>query len=160
MDVHRFHDLSIIASVQPYHLMDDGVWAEKLIGNRTKRLYVFKSLLESGVKLAAGSDWFVAPPVPIDGICAFVLRETLDGKHPNGFVMNEKISVEDSLRAYTVDASFAGFEENYKGKLREGYLADFVFLDQDLFSIDPHQIKQTRVMMTVVNGEIAFERKN
>jgi predicted amidohydrolase YtcJ len=113
-------------------------------------------LLQSGVVLAGGSDWFVAPASPIEGIRAFVTRETLDGKNPEGFVVNEKISVEQALRAYTIDAAFAGFDEHLKGSLEEGKLADFVMLDQDLLSVPAKSIKDTRVLMTVLGGRVVY----
>lgn len=158
MDIHSYQQNNIIASVQPYHLMDDGVWAEKLLGkDRLKRMYVFKSLLESGVHLAAGSDWFVAPPSVIEGIRGFVTRQTLDGKHPDGFVVNEKITVEQALTAYTSGAAYASFDEDKKGILAVGMLADFVLLSQDLFEIKPNEIVQTKVLSTVVNGKVVFD---
>jgi len=158
MDIHSYQENKIIASVQPYHLMDDGVWAEKLLGkNRLKRMYVFKSLLESGVHLAAGSDWFVAPPSVIEGIRAFVTRQTLDGKNPDGFVVNEKITVEQALNAYTKGAAFASFDEDKKGVLTEGMLADFVLLSENLFELDPNKIPTTKVISTIVDGKIMFD---
>ena len=157
-DIPRFGKLGIIASVQPYHLMDDGRWAEKLIGHeRAKTTYAFKSLLDAGAKLAFGSDWFVAPPKPIAGIYAAVTRRTLDGKHPDGWIPEQKITVEQALRAYTIDAAYASFDEKIKGSLEPGKLADLVMIDRDIFKIAPEQIIDARVVMTMVGGKILFQ---
>ena len=114
----RFGTLGVIASMQPYHEMDDGRWAEPIIGHeRSKTTYAFKSILDAGARLAFGSDWSVAPPTPLEGIYGAVTRETLDGKHPGGWIPEQKITVEDALRAYTSGAAYASFEENIKGTL-------------------------------------------
>jgi predicted amidohydrolase YtcJ len=158
-DVPRFGTLHIIASMQPYHEMDDGRWAEPVIGHeRSKTTYAFKSILDAGAPLAFGSDWSVAPAIPIEGIYGAVTRETLDGKHPGGWIPEQKISVEDALRAYTSGSAFASFEENIKGTLEPNKLADFVLLDKDLTKIPPMEIRDTHVMMTVVGGKVVYER--
>ncbi|HET7843926.1 MAG TPA: amidohydrolase, partial [Xanthomonadales bacterium] len=131
----RFAKLGVIASMQPYHAIDDGRWAEKAIGARIATTYAFRDLLDAKARIAFGSDWFVAPPTPIEGIYAAVTRRTLDGANPDGWVPRQKITVEQSLRAYTRDAAFASFEENDKGTLAKGRLADFVILDRDLFAL-------------------------
>ncbi len=159
-DIQRFADLNVIASMQPYHAIDDGRWAEKVIGqDRLKTSYAYRSLLDSGAKLVFGSDWYVAPPTPLDGIYAAVTRRTLDDKNPNGWVPEQKISVEEALRAYTIDAAYASFEEDIKGSLGPGKLADFVILNQDITQIPPENIRNTEVMMTVVDGEIVYQKK-
>ena len=156
----RMARLQIVASMQPYHAIDDGRWAEKSIGpERAKYTYAFRSLLDANVPLAFGSDWFVAPPDVMMGIYAAVTRQTLDGKHPGGWVPAQRITVEEALRAYTYGGAFASFEEGYKGKLAPKYLADFVMLDQDIFKIPPSQIKNAKVALTVVGGHIVHERK-
>jgi len=157
-DIPRFGKLGIIASMQPYHLIDDGRWAEKVIGaERAKTTHAFKSLLETAAKLAFGSDWYVAPPDPIMGIYAAVTRRTLDEKHPHGWVPEQKISVEQALRGYTIDAAFASFDEKMKGSLEPGKLADLVMLDKNIFTTPPEKIRDVQVAMTIVNGEIVFQ---
>jgi predicted amidohydrolase YtcJ len=154
-DIPRFAKLGVIASMQPYHAIDDGRWAEKVIGHeRGKGTYAFKSLLEAGTRLAFGSDWFVAPATPLEGIYAAVTRRTLDGAHPNGWYPEQKIGVEDALRAYTSGAAYASFDERDRGVLAAGKLADFVMIDRDLTRVSPETIREARVMMTVVGGRI------
>eukprot|EP01102_Stenamoeba_stenopodia_P021162 TRINITY_DN844_c0_g1_i2.p1 TRINITY_DN844_c0_g1~~TRINITY_DN844_c0_g1_i2.p1 ORF type:complete len:562 (-),score=135.77 TRINITY_DN844_c0_g1_i2:152-1837(-) len=158
-DTKRFADLGVVASMQPYHLIDDGQWAEKLIGpKRAKTTLPFRSLLNAGAKLAFGSDWFVAPPVPLYSIYAAATRSTLDGKHPDGWVPGEKTTVEEALRAHTVDGAYASFEENVKGKLAPGMLADLVVLDKDITTLeDPHDIWNVKVLETVVDGKSIYK---
>ena len=159
-DFKRFADLNVIASMQPYHAIDDGRWAEEVIGpERAKSTYAFKSLLDAGANVAFGSDWYVAPPIPLTGIYAAVTRSTLAGEHPDGWVPEEKISVEDALTAYTRTAAYASFDENVKGQLKPGLLADFIILDKNLLEIAPENIRNVRVMRTVVGGETIFQRK-
>jgi len=158
-DIPRFAELGIIASMQPYHAIDDGRWAEQFIGpERIKKTYAFRSLLNTGATLVFGSDWYVAPPIPILGIYAAVTRRTLDNKHPNGWVPEQKITVDEALRAYTTNAAYASFEEQLKGSLIPGKLADFVILNQDITTIPSEQIPSTKVMMTVIDGKIVFQR--
>jgi len=158
-DIPRVNTLGVIASMQPYHAIDDGRWAEKVIGHeRAKTTYAFKSLLDAHVRLAFGSDWFVAPATPIEGIYAAVTRRTLDDKYPAGWIPEQKISVEDALRAYTSGAAYAEFAEKEKGMLVPGLLADFVVLDRDLTRIPPETIRDTKIVMTVVGGKPTYER--
>jgi predicted amidohydrolase YtcJ len=158
-DIPRFGQLHVIASMQPYHAIDDGCWAENVIGaERIKTTYAFRSLLDSGAKLSFGSDWYVAPPIPLQGIYAAVTRRTLDGKNPTGWVAEQKITVEEALRAYTTDAAFASFEENIKGSLKPGMLADFVILEHDITTIPPEEIWDARVLITVVGGQIVYQK--
>jgi len=160
-DIPRFARLGVIASVQPYHAVDDGRWAEAGIGrDRCKTAYPFRALLDSGARLAFGSDWDVAPLSPILGIDAAVTRRTIDGKNPKGWFPEQRIGVEEALRAYTADAAYAAFEEAEKGTLATGRLADFVVLSRDILAIDPREIVQTRVDATVVGGRIVYERKS
>lgn len=159
-DIPRFHSLQVVASMQPYHAIDDGRWAEKIIGSeRIKTTYAFRSLLAANARLAFGSDWFVAPPTPLEGIYAAVTRRTLDDKNPNGWVPEQKISVEDALRAYTSGSAYAGFMENDRGVLKPGMLADFVLLEKDIRNIEPADIRTVKVMKTYVGGKLVFERK-
>lgn len=157
-DIPRFAAQNVIASMQPYHAIDDGRWAEKVIGaERAQTTYAFRSLILSGADVAFGSDWFVAPVKPLLGIYAAVTRRTLDGAHPDGWVPSQKIDVEHALRAYTSVAAYASFDEADKGALVPGKLADFVVLDRDLTRIAPADIRNARVLRTVVGGRTVFE---
>ncbi len=159
-EIPRFAQLGVVASMQPYHAIDDGRWAGKVIGaERAKGTYAFRSLLDAGTTLAFGSDWFVAPPAPLEGIQAAVTRRTLDGKNPNGWVPEQKITLDEALRAYTRSAAFAGFQDKDLGVLRAGMLADVVVLDRDLSKIAPETIADAHVQFTVVGGRVVFERK-
>jgi predicted amidohydrolase YtcJ len=157
-DMQRFASLGVIASVQPYHAIDDGRWAERVIG--TQRLagtYAFKSLMDSGATVAFGSDWFVAPPIPLLGIYAAVTRRTLDGANIDGWIPAQKVSVEQALRAYTTGAAYSGFHERRVGSLEAGKLADFVVIDRDLTRTTGPEILEARVVMTVVGGTVVFQ---
>ena len=135
-DIPRFAKIPVIASMQPYHAIDDGRWAQKRIGDeRCRTTYAFRSLLDTGARLAFGSDWDVAPLSPIAGIDAAVTRRTLDGKNPGGWFPEQRISVQEALRAYTAGGAYAAFEEKEKGTLASGYLADFVLLSRDILEI-------------------------
>lgn len=150
----RYKQLNVIASMQPYHAIDDGRWAEKRIGaERLKGTYAFRSFLDAGVVLTFGSDWAVAPLDPITGIDAAVNRRTIDGKNPNGWQPQQRISVVEAVRAYTSSNTYAGFQEKRLGTLKAGMLADFVVLSADLFSIDPKRIPQVKVLRTVIGGK-------
>lgn len=157
-DFERFQKMNIIASMQPYHAIDDGRWAEKVIGpERIQNTYAFRSLLDAGARLAFGSDWFVAPPVPLEGIYAAVTRRTLDGENPEGWVPGQKISVEEALMAYTADAAYASFEENIKGTLEVGKLADIAVMNLNILKINPSAIRDTQVLMTMVGGKVVYQ---
>ena len=156
-DMERMARLGIIASVQPYHAIDDGRWAEQKIGpERCRTTYAFRSLLDKGVRLAAGSDWTVAPLDPLAGIYAAVTRRTTDGKHPGGWYPEQKISLEQALRAYTTDGAYAEFAELSKGTIKEGFLADLVVLNRNIFRFPAEEIAEARVQTTVVGGRIVF----
>jgi predicted amidohydrolase YtcJ len=158
-DIPRFAALGVIPSMQPYHAIDDGRWADKVIGaERSRTTYAFRSLLDARARLAFGSDWYVAPPTPLEGIYAAVTRRTIDEKQPGGWVPEQKITVEEALRAYTAGAAYAEFAEGEKGSLERGKLADFVLIDRDLTRIPPETIRDARVMMTVVGGQVVFNR--
>lgn len=159
-DIARFAELKVIASMQPYHAIDDGRWATELIGaDREKRAYAFRSLIDNGATLAFGSDWFVAPATPLEGIYAAVTRRTLDGKNPDGWVPEQKITVSEALRAYTINAAYASFDEKIKGTLEPGKLADFTVTDRNLTAIDPVEIWDARVMQTWVGGKKVYDRE-
>jgi predicted amidohydrolase YtcJ len=157
-DIPRFGELNVIASMQPYHAIDDGRWAERYIGKRIATTYAFRDLLDQQAHLAFGSDWSVAPPTPLEGIYAAVTRRTLDDKNPGGWVPEQKITVEEALRAYTSGAAYASFDENVKGTLAPGFVADFAIVDRDLFTIPSEQIRDARVDLTVVGGKVVYER--
>ena len=157
-DIPRFARDKVVASMQPYHAIDDGCWAEKRIGKeRAKTTYAFRSLLDSGVVLAFGTDWTVAPMNPMFSIYAAVTRRTLDGKNPKGWVPEQKISVEEAVRAYTVGSAWAEFQESVKGTITPGKLADLVILSRDIFKIDPKDIETTKVVMTILDGRVIYE---
>jgi hypothetical protein len=156
-DIGRFNVQNVIASMQPYHAIDDGRWADKVIGaERARTTYAFRSLIESNAHVAFGSDWFVAPATPLEGIYAAVTRRTLDGANPDGWVPQQKITVEQALKSYTSEAAYASFEEDVKGMLKPGMLADFVLLDRDITAIPVEDIADTGVLRTVVGGRVVF----
>jgi predicted amidohydrolase YtcJ len=156
-DFARFGKLGIVASMQPYHAIDDGRWAEKRLGpERAKWSYAWRSMLDAGAPLAFGSDWPVAPLSPILGIYAAVTRATLDGKHPDGWFPEQRLTVEEALRAYTQGSAYAAFQENEKGSIAPGKLGDVVVISDDLFTIPPAKIKDARVVMTVMGGKIVY----
>jgi predicted amidohydrolase YtcJ len=159
-EIKRFGAERVIASMQPYHAIDDGRWAENRIGpNRAKGTYAFRSLLDAGGTLAFGSDWFVAPMEPLMGIYAAVTRRTLDGKRPQGWVPEQKITVAEAVRAYTMGSAFASGDEKVKGSIEVGKLADLVVLSADIFKIDPVEIEKAKVVMTIFDGKVIYERK-
>ncbi len=158
--IRRFAELGVIPSMQPYHAMDDGRWAEKRIGpERIQTTYAFRSLLNAGANLTFGSDWTVAPPSPLEGIYAAVTRQTLDGKNPKGWVPQQKISAEEALRCYTVHNAYAAFQETKTGKLKPGMYADFVVLSDNILKIPSEKIRNVQVLRTVVNGKEQFARE-
>jgi len=159
-DIGRIARLGIIASMQPYHAVDDGRWAEKRIGpERIKTTYAFRSLIDAGARLAFGSDWTVAPLDPLLGIYAAVTRRTWDGKNPGGWVPEQKITVEEALRAYTGGDAYGVFAEQKRGKLAPGYLADITVIDRDLTRIPPETIEKARILLTVVGGKVVYQHQ-
>jgi len=159
-DIPRFASLHVIASMQPYHAIDDGRWAAKRIdAERIKTTYAFRSLLDSGATLAFGSDWPVAPMVPLMGIYAATTRRTLDGKNPGGWVPEQKITVAEAVHAYTVGSAYAEGEETIKGSLEPGKRADLVVLSEDIFKIDPVAIEKAKVETTIFAGKVIYHRE-
>ena len=157
-DIPRFAQLHVIASMQPYHAIDDGRWAQKRLGaERIHFAYDFRSLLDSGAILAFGSDWPVAPMEPLMGIYAAVTRRTLDNRNPDGWIPEQKISVAQAVHAYTVASAYAQFDEKIKGSLEPGKRADLVVLSRDIFHIDPVQIEDTHVDLTIFDGRIIYD---
>jgi predicted amidohydrolase YtcJ len=158
-DIPRFAPLGVIASMQPYHAVDDGRWAEKRLGpERSKTSYAWRSLLDAKATLAFGSDYDVAPISPILGIAAAVTRRTIDGENPGGWVPAQRITAEEAVRAYTVSAAYAAFEEKEKGSLAPGRLADFVVLSADPLRVPAADIEKIEVDATVVGGKTVYSR--
>jgi hypothetical protein len=158
-DFDRFAQLKVIASMQPYHAIDDGRWAEARIGHdRASRTYAFRTFLDHGVRLAFGTDWDVAPLNPMLGLYAAVTRATLDGKNPDGWFPEQKLTVAEAVEAYTMGSAYAEFQEKEKGSLVAGKLADLVILSDDIFSIEPMKIRDVKVLKTIVGGRVVFDR--
>jgi predicted amidohydrolase YtcJ len=159
-DFVRYAALGVMASVQPYHAIDDGKWAEERIGSeRAKTTYAFRSFADHKVRLAFGSDWPVAPLDPLQGIYAAVTRATLDGKRPGGWVPGQKVSVAQAIEAYTMGAAFSEFTETQKGSVTAGKLADLVLLSADPFKTAPEALRGLRVDVTICGGKVTFERR-
>ena len=163
-DFKRFKNMSIIAEVQPYHCTDDMRWMEERIGHeRSKGAYAFRSLWDSGAVVCFGSDSPGTnasryPLNPMLGLYAAVTRQTLDGKPADGWFPDEKLSVEEAIQAYTLNSAYASFEENIKGSITEGKLADLVILSDNLLEIDPSKIKDVEVKTTIFNGKIIYQQ--
>ncbi len=156
-DFDRFSGLGVIASVQPYHAIDDGQWLEKRIGpQRGKTTYAFRTFLQHGVHIAFGTDWTVAPLNPMLTLYAAVTRATLDGKHPDGWNSEQKLNVEEAVEAYTLGSAYAEFQEREKGSVTPGKLADFVVLSDDIFKIASGDIRKVKVEMTMVGGKTVY----
>ncbi|HET6203550.1 MAG TPA: amidohydrolase [Planctomycetota bacterium] len=156
-DFARFARLGVVASMQPYHAIDDGRFAERRIGaRRCATTYAFRSFLDQGVRLAFGSDWTVAPLDPIAGLDAAANRRTLDGAHPEGWFPEQRISVREAIEAYTLGPAFAAFEESRLGSIAKGKLADLVVLTEDLLEIPPGEIGRARVLCTILGGRIVY----
>jgi predicted amidohydrolase YtcJ len=159
-DFERFARLQVIASMQPYHAIDDGRWAEGRIGlDRASRTYAFRTFLNDHVRLAFGTDWDVAPLNPMLGVYAAVTRATLDGKNPNGWFPEQKLTVAETIEAYTMGSAYAEFQEKEKGSITPGKLADLVLLSDDIFKIDPVKIREVKVLKTMVGGKWVYEAK-
>lgn len=158
--IRRFALLGVLPSMQPYHAIDDGRWAEKRIGaNRILTTYAFRSLIDANAGLMFGSDWPVAPIDPLLGVYAAVTRRTLDDAHPQGWVPREKITVAEALRAYTASNAYGSFLENEIGTIERGKRADLVLLSEDILKIDPVRIRDVKVDYTIIDGKVVFERK-
>jgi predicted amidohydrolase YtcJ len=164
VDVERFGKLGVIASMQPLHSYPDddtlNIWARNVGAERASRPWVWRSIQEKGGALAFGSDWPVVTLNPWRGVQTAVTRQTSEGNPPGGFVPRQRLSLEDTIRAYTLGAAFAGRREKSEGSLEPGKLADFILLDQDLFKIEPSEIGKTEVLITVVGGKIVYQSPN
>jgi predicted amidohydrolase YtcJ len=157
-DFERFAQLHVIASVQPYHAIDDGRFAEGHIGHdRASRTYAFRTFLDHGVRLAFGTDWEVAPLDPVLGLYAAVTRATLDDKNPNGWFPEQKLTVAEAVEAYTMGSAYAEFQEKEKGSLTPGKLADMVLLSDDIFTIAPASIRDVKALKTIVGGKLVWD---
>ncbi len=160
-DFDRYAAMHVIASMQPYHAIDDGRWAEARIGHdRATRTYAFRTFLQHGVRLAFGTDWDVAPLNPLLGVYAAVTRATLDGKNPGGWIPEQKLTVAEAVEAYTMGSAYAEFQEKEKGSITPGKLADFVLLSDDIFSIAPEKIRDVTVTSTWVGGKQVWDGSN
>jgi predicted amidohydrolase YtcJ len=156
-DFERFAKLHVIASMQPYHAIDDGRWAEARLGHdRTRYSYAWRSFLDHGVMLAFGTDWPVAPLDPLQGLYAAVTRATLDGKNPRGWIPEEKITLREAIEAYTMGAAFAEFQEREKGSITPGKLADMVILSDNIFDLKPEAIRNVKVKTTIAGGKVVY----
>jgi predicted amidohydrolase YtcJ len=158
----RYRKLGIIAEVQPYHAIDDMRWMQERIGDRARWAYAFKTFHDAGVPLLFGSDWpgtnaswYTANPMTI--LYAATTRQTVDGKPDGGWFPEQRLDLETSLRSYTVNNAWAEGEERSKGSITVGKLADLVIIDRDLFAIPPTQIKDAKVLLTMVGGRVVFE---
>jgi predicted amidohydrolase YtcJ len=157
----RYKRLGIMAEVQPYHAIDDMRWMEERIGSRAKWAYAFKTFKDAGVPMLFGSDWpgtnaswYTASPMTI--LYAATTRQTLDGKPEGGWFPEQRLDLETSLRSYTINNAWAEGEEKSKGSLSVGKLADLVVIDRDLFKIPSAQIKDAKVLLTMVGGRIVY----
>jgi predicted amidohydrolase YtcJ len=155
----RYKKLGIIAEVQPYHAIDDMRWMEERIGDRARWAYAFKTFHDAGVPLLFGSDWpgtnaswYTANPMTI--LYAAITRQTVDGKPAGGWFPEQRLDLEASLRSYTINNAWAEGEEASKGSLAVGKLADLVIIDRDLFAIPATQIKDAKVLLTMVGGRV------
>lgn len=153
----RFKELNVTAAAHPYHVYDDGRFAEGRIGKeRLSEIYSFRSLMDAGVNVSFGSDWFVSPMRPLLGIYVATTRHTADGKNPTGWIPEEKVTVEQAVKAYTTNNAWIGNQENDLGTIEAGKLADLVIISDNIFEIDPADIKDTKVLMTIINGDIKY----
>jgi hypothetical protein len=162
-DFARFGKLGLVAEVQPYHCIDDMRWMEERIGDRARNAYAFRRLAEAGAKMSFGSDWpgtnaSYYPINPLLGIYAAVTRQTLNGEPPAGWFPAERVTMEEAVRAFTIGNAYATFEEALKGSIKEGKLADLVVLDRDIFSRPPAELKDTRVLYTILDGRVVHEQ--
>ena len=163
-DFKRLGQLGVVAEVQPFHLSDDMRWMEERIGpERTKGAYAFKSIQASGAVLSFGTDWpgtsaSEYPINPMLGLYAAVTRQTITGQPADGWFPNERISIEDAIRAYTYNTAYANFEEGIKGSIEVGKLADLAVLSKNLLTVQPKEYLTTDILYTIVNGKIVYTK--
>ena len=159
-DMARYAKLRVVASIQPSHCIDDMRWAARRIGvERCRLAYNFKSFLDAGIPVAFGTDWFVEPLDPRLGLYAAVTRELVEGGPKDGFLPEERISLDTAIDLYTRGSAYAEFADERKGTLEPGKLADLAIFAEDLFKVEPRQILTTPVDLTMVGGRVVFERK-
>jgi predicted amidohydrolase YtcJ len=160
-DIPRFGKLAVIASMQPLHSYPDAdtldVWARNAGPDRASRAWAWKSIAADGGHLAFGSDWPVVTLNPWKGIQTAVTRQTAEGTPANGFVPEQRLSVEQAVDAYTLGAAFAGRREKTEGSLEAGKLADLIIISQNIFDINPHKIGATKVITTIVGGRVVYQ---
>jgi hypothetical protein len=156
-DFERFAKLHVIASMQPYHAIDDGRWAEARLGrDRARHSYAWRTFLDHGVTVAFGTDWPVAPLDPLQGLYAAVTRATLDGKNPGGWIPEEKITLPEAVEAYTMGAAFSEFQEREKGSITPGKLADMVIMSDNIFDLKPEAIHNVKAKTTIIGGKVVY----
>ena len=164
LDIERFGKVGVIASMQPLHSYPDedtlGIWARNIGPERAKRPWAWHSIADKGGALAFGSDWPVVTLSPWPGVQTALTRQTSEDKPEYGFVPQQRLSLEDALRAYTLGAAFAGRREKTEGSIETGKLADMIILDRNLFQIEPTEIRNTEVLMTIVGGKVVYESPN
>lgn len=157
-DIPRLAGAGIIASMQPTHATSDMRWAAERLGEqRLFGAYAWQRLRQAGARLAFGSDFPVEQVDPMLGLHAAVTRQDLDGEPPGGWLPDQRVTIEVALEGFTLNAAYAGFAEEETGSLETGKFADFVVLDRDLFDIEPADIPKTRVLRTVLGGNVVFE---
>ena len=162
-DFKRFGELGLVAEVQPYHCIDDMRWMEERIGRRARTAYAFRTLKENGAAMSFGTDWpgtqaAYYPINPLLGIYAAVTRQTVTGQPEGGWFPQERISMEEAIRYYTLNNAYATFEESIKGSIKEGKLADLVVLDRDVLSLPPQELLNAQVVYTLLDGKIVYEK--
>jgi predicted amidohydrolase YtcJ len=160
-DIPRFAELGVIPAMQAIHLSSDRPWAIDRLGEKRilEGAYMWQSLLKSGAKVINGSDVPVEPINPIASYYASVSRRTLKGEPEGGFEPDEKMTRDQALRSYTLDAAFGEFEENFKGSIEVGKAADFTVFSQDILTVEEDEILNTMVMMTVINGVVVYKNE-
>ena len=159
-DIPRFAGLGVIASMQPTHCITDKRFCEKRIGlERSQGAYAWRRLLDAGAKIAFGTDYSVEPLDPMEGLYAAVSRKDRMGEPGDGWFPDQKLTMEEAIRLYTLDSAYAEFAEDRKGMIKTGYLADVVIVNQDLMTIPHDQIMKTKVDYTIVGGKVIFDRK-
>ena len=160
-DIPRFGKLGVIASMQPLHSYPNEdtlhIWAGNIGPERASRAWAWRSIQQAGGVLAFGSDWPVVTLNPWPGVQTALTRQTSDGEPVGGFLPKQRLNLEDTIRAYTLGAAFAGHREKTEGSLEEGKLADLIILDRDLFKIEPSDIGETQVLLTMVGGKIVYQ---